>query len=71
MLEVEPRNARAAALAQQAEAELVIEECLQNARAALEAGDRERALRRRCGAASLIRKNDPRLLAMFREVVAQ
>ena len=69
VLEVQPRNARAAALAQQAEAELVIEECLRNARAALQDGDRERALEEvRRG--FLVRKNDPRLLAMHREVVA-
>ena len=68
VLEVQPRNARAAALAQQAEAEMVLEECLRNARAALQEGDRERAmaeLRR----GFQIRKNDPRLIAMFREVV--
>ena len=70
VLEVEPRSGRAAALAQRAEAELVIEECLRNARAALRDGDRERALEEvRRG--FMIRKNDARLLAMHREVVAQ
>ncbi len=70
VLEVEPRSARATALAQQAEAELVIEECLRNARLALKAGDRERALEEvRRG--FLVRKNDARLMAMHREVVAQ
>ena len=70
VLDAEPRNARAAALAQHAEAELVIEECLGNARAALKAGDRDRAMEElRRG--SQVRKNDPRLLAMFREVVGQ
>ena len=70
VLDAEPRNGRAAELAQHAEAELVIEECLGNARAALEAGDRDRAMEElRRG--SQVRKNDPRLLAMFREVVGQ
>jgi serine/threonine-protein kinase len=70
VLDAEPRHARAAALAQQAEAELVLEECLENARAALERGDRDLAveeLRR----GSQVRKNDPRLLALFREAVGQ
>jgi serine/threonine-protein kinase len=70
VLDVDPRNTRAAALAQQAEAEVVIEQCLQNARAALREGDRERAEEEvRRGLA--VRKNDPRLMAMFREVVRQ
>jgi len=70
VLEVQPRNAHATALAQQAEAEMVIDECLRNARAALQEGDRERALEEvRRG--FLVRKNDPRLLAMHREVVQQ
>jgi serine/threonine-protein kinase len=70
VLEIQPRNARATALAQQAEAEMVIDECLRNARAALQGGDRERALEEvRRG--FLVRKNDPRLLAMHREVVQQ
>jgi len=70
VLEVQPRNARATALAQQAEAEMVIDECLRNARAALQEGDRERALEEvRRG--FVVRKNDPRLLAMHREVVQQ
>jgi flagellar motor component MotA len=70
VLEVQPRNARATALAQQAEAEMVIDECLRNARAALQQGDRERALEEvRRG--FLVRNNDPRLLAMHREVVQQ
>jgi hypothetical protein len=70
VLAVEPRNARATVLAQQAEAELVIEECLQNARAALREGDRERA-EQEVRRGFLVRKNDPRLLAMFREVMQQ
>jgi eukaryotic-like serine/threonine-protein kinase len=70
VLEVQPRNARATALAQQAEAEIVIGECLRNARAALQEGDRERALEElRRG--FLVRGNDPRLLALHREVVQQ
>ncbi|HEX9185526.1 MAG TPA: hypothetical protein VGB87_00505 [Vicinamibacteria bacterium] len=70
VLDAEPRHARAAALAQQAEGELVLEECLRNARAALERGDRDRAMEElRRG--SQVRKNDPRLLALFREAVGQ
>jgi eukaryotic-like serine/threonine-protein kinase len=70
VLETQPTSTRAAALAQQAEAEMVIEECLRNARAALQSGDRERALEEvRRG--FLVRKNDPRLLAMHREIVQQ
>jgi serine/threonine-protein kinase len=68
VLEASPTNAQAAALAQQAEAELVIEDCLRNAREALRTGDRDRALEEvRRG--FLVRKNDPRLLAMHREAV--
>jgi serine/threonine-protein kinase len=70
VLDVQPTSARATALAQQAEAEIVIEECLRSARAALLEGDRERALEEvRRG--FLVRKNDPRLLALHREVVQQ
>ncbi|HSD65738.1 MAG TPA: hypothetical protein VLF95_03500, partial [Vicinamibacteria bacterium] len=70
VLEVQPWNARAAALAQEAEAEMVIDECLRSARTALREGDRERALEEvRRG--FLVRKNDPRLLAMHREVLQQ
>jgi Tfp pilus assembly protein PilF len=70
VLDSDPRNTRAAALAQQAQAEQVIEECLENARAALKEGDRERA-EQEVRRGFLIRKNDPRLLAMFREVMQQ
>jgi hypothetical protein len=67
---VAPTNAEASALAQQAQAEIVIEECLRNARSALREGDRDRALAEvRRG--FLVRKNDPRLLEMHREVVQQ
>jgi predicted Ser/Thr protein kinase len=70
VLEVQPRNARAAALAQQAEAEIVIDDCLRNARAALQQGDRDRALQElRRG--FLVRGNDPRLLALHREAIQQ
>jgi serine/threonine-protein kinase len=70
ILDASPTNAEASALAQQAESEIVIEECLRNARSALREGDRERALEEvRRG--FLVRKNDPRLLAMHREVVQQ
>jgi len=68
VLDVQPRNARAAAVAQQAEAEIVIDDCLQKARAALNEGDRDRALEElRRG--FLVRGNDPRLLALHREVI--
>jgi len=70
VLDVQPRNARAAALAQQAEAELVIEECLRNARAALKDGMPDRAMEE-LKRGSRIRPNDPRLLAMFKEVVGR
>jgi type IV secretory pathway VirB10-like protein len=70
VLDARPTSSRATVLAQQAEAELVIDECLRSARRALEDGDRELALAEvRRG--FLIRMNDPRLLAMHREVVQQ
>ncbi len=65
-----PRNARATALAQRAEEEQVIEACLQNARAALKEGDRERA-EQEVRRGFVIRKSDPRLLALFKEVMQQ
>ncbi len=68
VLEATPTDAEASALAQQAESEVVIEECLTNARAALRRGDREGALEEiRRG--FLVRKNDPRLLELHREAV--
>jgi eukaryotic-like serine/threonine-protein kinase len=70
VLAADPRNARATLLAQRAEEEQVIEECLKDARAALKEGDRDRAeseVRR----GFMVRKNDPRLLALFREVMQQ
>jgi serine/threonine-protein kinase len=70
LLDESPTNVQAQALAQQAEAELVVEDCLRNARAALTAGDRERALEElRRG--FFVRRNDPRLLALHREAVRQ
>jgi Flp pilus assembly protein TadD len=70
LLEEAPRNPEAQSLAQQAEAELVVEDCLRSARAALHAGDRERALEElRRG--FYVRRNDPRLLALHREAVQQ
>jgi hypothetical protein len=70
VLEAQPTNARATALAQQAEAEVVIDQCLKNARAALLEGDRDRAFEEvRRG--FMVRANDPRLLAMHREIAAQ
>ncbi|MGE5127743.1 MAG: protein kinase domain-containing protein [Betaproteobacteria bacterium] len=70
VLDALPTSAEATALAQQAEAELVVEQCLRNARAALRANDRERALEElRRG--FLVRQSDPRLLELHREVVQQ
>jgi serine/threonine-protein kinase len=70
VLEVDPRSAQATTLAQKAEEELVIEECVRNARAALKEGDRERA-EQEVRRGFVIRKNDPRLRAMFQEILAQ
>ncbi len=68
--EAQPQNARASALAQQAEEELVVEECLRSARSALADGDRDRALEEvRRG--FLVRKKDPRLLALHQEIVRE
>ena len=68
VLETAPTNAEATTLAQQAEAEIVIERCLRNARAALRQGDRELALEEiRNG--FLVRTNDPRLIELHREAV--
>jgi serine/threonine-protein kinase len=68
--EAQPHNARASALAQQAEEELVVEECLRSARSALADGDRDRALEEvRRG--FLVRKKDARLLALHQEIVRE
>jgi Flp pilus assembly protein TadD len=65
VLRERPTHAEAKGLAQAAEAEVVLEECIANATAALEAGDRERALAEvRRGFA--IRPNDTRLVDLFR-----
>jgi serine/threonine-protein kinase len=70
VLDAQPTNREASALAQKAEAELVIEECLRNARAALKAGDRERALEElRRGFA--INPRDERLRAAIQEAMQQ
>jgi hypothetical protein len=68
--EAQPHNARASTLAQQAEEELVVEECLKSARSALADGDRDRALEEvRRG--FLVRKKDARLLALHQEIVRE
>lgn len=70
VLEADPGRAEASRIAQQAEEELVIEDCLAKARAALRAGDRDLALAEvRRG--FVVRKNDERLLAMHREALQQ
>jgi serine/threonine-protein kinase len=62
----DPDNAEAKALAGDAEAAIVIEACVRNARAALNAGDREGALAEvRKGLA--VNPSEGRLLALFRE----
>jgi tetratricopeptide (TPR) repeat protein len=62
----EPDNAEAMALAGDAEAAIVIETCVRNARSALKAGDREGALAEvRKGLA--VNPSEARLLALFRE----
>ena len=70
VLETDPTHREASRIAQDAEAELVIEDCLGKARAALRAGDRETALEEvRRG--FMVRKSDERLLAMHREALQQ
>ncbi len=62
----DPSNQEAIVIAQEAEAAIVIEECLKNARAALESGDRELAIEQiKKGFA--INPNDARLMALFRQ----
>jgi tetratricopeptide (TPR) repeat protein len=62
----EPDNAEAKALVGDAEAALVIEECVKKARAALADGDRESALDlAKRGLA--VNPSEARLLALFRE----
>jgi hypothetical protein len=62
----DPNNADAKALAGDAEAAIVVEECVKRARAALKAGDREAALREaKKGLA--VNPSEARLLGLFRE----
>jgi hypothetical protein len=69
-LDEAPADVEARALAQEAETEVVLEDCLRNAREALRVGDRERALEElRRG--FFVRKSDPRLLELHREAVRQ
>jgi tetratricopeptide (TPR) repeat protein len=68
--EQDPANREAVELAQSAEEAMVIEECLVKARAALDAGDRDRALAEvRRGL--VIDPSDSRLLALHGEVTRQ
>jgi len=69
-LAADPTNAQAIALAQDAEAAAVVEECLRNARAALDAGDRDKALAETRRGLE-VSKSDARLLALFGELVAR
>ncbi len=62
----DPSNQEAVVIAQEAEAAIVIEECIKNARAALESGDRDLAMEQiKRGFA--INPNDARLMALFRQ----
>ena len=62
----DPSNQEAIVIAQEAEAAIVTEECIKNARAALESGDRELAIEQiKKGFA--IHPNDARLMALFRQ----
>ena len=70
VLAADPTNAQAIALAQDAEAAAVVEECLRNARAALDAGDRDKALAETRRGLE-VSKSDARLLALFGELVAR
>jgi serine/threonine protein kinase len=66
ILDREPGNAAAKALAGDAEAAIVIETCVKNAKAALKAGEKERALDEiKRGLA--VNPSEGRLLALFRE----
>jgi hypothetical protein len=66
VLDKEPGNAEAKDLASDAEASMVIEECVKKARAALKAGDKDVALAEaRKGLA--VNASEGRLLALFRE----
>ncbi|MEE8218512.1 MAG: protein kinase, partial [Vicinamibacteria bacterium] len=64
----DPTNQEAIVIAQDAEAAIVVEECIKNASAALEAGDRDRAVEEiKRGFA--IYPNDARLVALFRRAI--
>jgi Flp pilus assembly protein TadD len=70
VLQLDPTNREATVLAQAAEEAAVIEECLANARKALEAGDRDRALAEvRRGL--IINPSDSRLLELHGEVTRE
>jgi tetratricopeptide (TPR) repeat protein len=66
----DPNNEEATVIVQEAEAAMVVEECINKARAALDAGDRDEALReiRRGGE---INPNDARLRALFIEATRE
>jgi len=67
VLEREPSNREAQAIAEDAEAALVVEERLEKARAALGRGDRDTALDEVRGGLA-VAPNDARLMALFREL---
>jgi hypothetical protein len=67
VLEREPSNKEAQAIAEDAEAALVVEERLEKARAALGRGDRDTALDEVRGGLA-VAPNDARLMALFREL---
>jgi hypothetical protein len=66
----DPGNREATVIVEEAEAAMVVEECIKNARAALDAGDKDEALReiRRGGE---INPNDARLRALFIEATRE
>jgi tetratricopeptide (TPR) repeat protein len=66
VLDRDPRNPEAKALAGEAEAAMVIEDCVRKARAALDAGDRDKALAEARKGLS-VNPRDKRLLDLFRE----
>ncbi len=62
----DPNNEEAQVIAEEAEAAIVIEECLRNARAALDAGEKDRAIAEiKKGFA--INPNEGRLMQLWRE----
>jgi serine/threonine-protein kinase len=68
VLQREPRNAAAKALAEDAESQLVVESRIQKAREALKRGDRDEALEE-IKAGLALNPSDSRLLALFKEAV--